>query len=60
MADRHKSTFMVRLPEAYRPVLKRFSKHTGWPMTIVLLDAIQRVYPASSVRKIRKKRKAAK
>ncbi len=32
-ADRHKSTFVVRLPEAYREVMKELKRKTRRPIT---------------------------
>jgi hypothetical protein len=39
-ADQHKSGFMVRLPEAYRPLMKRVKTEHGQPHTVAVVRAL--------------------
>jgi hypothetical protein len=38
--DSHKSGFMIRLPEEYRPLLKRIKSDHGQPHTVAVVRAL--------------------
>ena len=38
--DQHKSGFMVRLPEVYRPLMKRVKLEHGQPHTVAVVRAL--------------------
>ena len=39
-ADQHRSNFLVRLPEAYRPILEELKRKTGRPTTVEIQWAL--------------------